>query len=151
MRYTTGTSPPAIREPQLLVDRSAPATPLRRGVGALYLAEHYAALLAHVAKNPHELAKGQVGDLLAPEQLHTLEVQIFDADEIKRIAELMGGLEEPIPAFPGNAPMGTGKATTGLFPVPRPLPLSGKAPVESADLLLLLSEKFRGFNLTSIA
>ena len=105
MRYTTRTTPVAIREHQLRARRSAPTTPLRRGVVALYLAEYDAALLAHVAKNFHELAKGQIRHLPTPKFLHTLEAQILNADQIKPIAEIMRGLEEPIPAFPGNTPM----------------------------------------------
>ncbi len=151
MRYTTGTTPVAIREPQLLVDRSALATPLRRGVVALYLSEHHPALLAHVAKNLHELAKGQVGDLSAPELLHTLERKVFDAEEVEAVTEIVCGFEEPISALPSNTPMGTSKTTTGRSPVTRPLALPTQCPAESSDFHLGHPEELRRFNLTSIA
>ncbi len=151
MRYTTRTTPPAIREPQLRVDRSALATRLRRWVVALYLFEHHPALLTHVAKNLHELAKGQIRHLPTPELLHTLEAQILNADEIKPIAELMRGLEEPVPPFPGNASMTTSKAATGRSPVTRPLALPAQIPAQSSDLLLPFMEELRRFDLACIA
>ncbi len=73
MTYATPAPPMTIRKRQLRVDGTALATRLRRGVGALYLSEHYTALLAHVAKNLHELAKGQIRHLPSPELLHPLE------------------------------------------------------------------------------
>ena len=151
MHYTTRTTPVTIREPQLPVDRSAPATRLRRWIVALYLSKYYTALVAHVAKNLHELTKGQIRDLSAPEYLHTFQAQIFDPDEIKRIAQIVRGLEEPIPAFPGNVPMGTSKAAFGGVPVARTFPLPAQSAVQSANLLLPLSEELRGFKVTSIA
>ncbi len=66
-----------IREPQLCVDRSAPATPLRRGVVALYLMEHHPALLAHVGQDLHELAKGQIADLSTPARIIHVEKKGF--------------------------------------------------------------------------
>ncbi len=157
MRYTTGTTPPAIRERQLLVDRSALATPLRRGVVALYLMEHYAALLAHVGQDLHELAKGQIGDLSTPEPLHALERQVFDANEVEAVTEIVCGFEEPIPAFPGNTPMGTSQATMGRSPVtrrdgsPSRFPLSTQGPVQSGDLRLGHPEEQGAGDLASVS
>ena len=151
VRHTAFTSPVTIREPQLLVDRSAPATPLRRWIVALYLSKHYTALVAHVGQDLHELTEGQIRDLAAPEHLHAFQAQIFDPDEIKRIAQIVRGLEEPIPACPGNTPMSTSKAALGGVPVARTFPLPAQSAVESANLLLPLSEELRRFNFTSIA
>ncbi len=151
MRYTTGTTPPAIREPQLLVDRSAPATPLRRGVVARYLSEHYATLLADVGQDLHELAKGQIVHLSTPEPLHALQAKVFDADEVETVAEIVCGLEEPISTLPGNTPMGTCQTTTGRSPVARTFPLPAQIPAESGDLLLRFTEELRRYHLTSIA
>ncbi len=140
MRYTTGTTPPAIREPQLLVDRSALATPLRRGVVALYLAEHHPTLLADVGQDLHKLAKGQVRDLSTPKPLHALQAKVFDADEVEAVAEIVCGLEEPISTLPGNTPMGTGQTTTGRSAVARTVPLPTQCPVQSGNLHLCLSQ-----------
>ena len=151
MRYTTGTTPPAIREPQLRVDLSAPATHLRRGVVALYLMEHYAALLAHVAQDLHELAKGQVADLSTPEPLHALQAKVFDAHEVEAVAEIVCGFEEPISTLPSNTPMGPCQTTTGRSAVARTVLLPAQIPVQSGDLLVRFTEELRRFNLTSIA
>jgi len=151
MHYTTHTTPVTIRERQLLVDRSALATPLRRGVGALYLSEHHPAFVAHVAKNLHELAKGQVVHRATPEPLHALQAKVFDADEVEAVAEIVCGFEEPISALPGNTPMGTCQTTTGRSPMARSLALPTQRPVQSGDLHLSLFEEQRRFNLASIA
>ena len=151
VRHTAFTSPVTIRERHRGVDRSAPATRLRRWIVALYLSKHYTALVAHIAKNLHELTEGQIRDLSAPEHLHSFQAQIFVPNEIKRIAQIVRGLEEPIPAFPGNTPMSTSKAAFGGVPVARTFPLPAQSAVQSAYLLLPLSEELRGFKVTSIA
>ncbi len=63
----------------------------------------------------------------------------------------MRGLEEPISAFPGNAPMTTSKTTTSRSPVTRPLAFPAQCPIESAYRILPFAEELRRFDLASIA
>ncbi len=150
MRYTTGTTPVAIRKRQLCVDHSAPTTRLRRGVVALYLSEHYTAFVAHVAKNLNELAKGKVGDLPTPELLHTLEAQILDTDQIKVISLDRYGFDysfsrarkhELESAFPDTNPIAVLILPTGLrqreTAVLRPLFEAGQSDLRALTCLVV--------------
>ncbi len=150
MHHTARTAPVAVGKRQLIVDESTTATRLATGIEALNLSKHNASLLANVTQYLNELTKCQVRYFPAPKPLHTLQAQVFDADKIKGITQVMGQLEEPVAALPGNTTMSTRKAIFGIVPVARAFDLAAQFAVESSNVPLPFTEEQRRFDAAAV-
>lgn len=80
---------------------TATRTGLGRRVEAINEMNEFPFALGNPNKSIAELHKGNVTNLAAPKAVHGFDVERFQDDDVKAVGQVMGQLEEPIPALVG--------------------------------------------------
>ena len=87
-----------------------------------------------VLQDGDKLRKSQVRHFAAPQALHTVQVEVLDADDGEFVGQLVSQFEEPVAPAVTNLLVHPVQVPAGAFPVVAALLTPGKLPVSSTKL-----------------
>ena len=134
MGTTLGAVPYPLLRAEMEDPAAAEAAGLCRRLPAADL-DHADALCAgDVLQDSDKLSKSQVRDFTAPQVLHTVQVEVLDADDGEFVGQLVSQFEEPVAPAVTNLLVHPVQVPAGAFPVVAALLTPGKLPVSSTKL-----------------
>lgn len=151
MHHAANASPMPILEAQRLVDRPACTTHLARREPSVNVVDDRPGLRGLVVEDADELGEPEVPDLLSPQPLHGLEVQVFKEQVVVPERQPSRELEVVVPALIGDTLVDAGERHPGLPTVVAPFLLGRELLAGPADGLASLVVEQRGDLLASIA